>query len=238
MPMMPTTPHVLMIDDDRKLSRLFVDFLRANGIDAAVECDSAQGLARALREHWDLVVVDVMLPEMDGFQLLRQLRRESRVPVLMLTSRGGEDDRVQGLEQWADDYLAKTASSRELLARIRALLRRGAYSDHAQLQGTLRVGTLLIDLMARRVSLAGEDVALTPVEYDLLAALARARGEALSREQLVDRVRDRAFDPADRSIDVHISALRRKLGEASRAPRYVETVRGYGYRLRMSQPRV
>lgn len=124
--MMPTTPHMLMIDDDRKLSRLFVDFLRANGIDAAVEGDSAQGLARALREHWDLVVVDVMLPEMDGFQLLRQLRRESRVPVLMLTSRGGEDDRVQGLEQGADDYLAKTASSRELLARIRALLRRGA----------------------------------------------------------------------------------------------------------------
>jgi len=234
--MMPRSSRVLLIDDDRKLSRLLVDFMRSNGLDAAAEHEGASGLERALREEWDLVVLDVMLPEMDGYTVLRRLRAESSVPVLMLTSRGGEDDRVQGLEEGADDYLAKTASSRELLARIRALLRRSGYAGSPRGAVQVQIGELHVDMLARRVCMAGREVGLTPVEYDLLAALVRARGEALSREQLLDRIRDRAFDPGDRSIDVHISALRRKLGEESRMPRYVETVRGYGYRLRTPLP--
>jgi len=217
--------RVLLIDDDHKLARLIVEFLRSNGLHATVAHDGAEGARLAAEEQWDLVVLDVMLPLLDGFAVLRKLRAQScdsaRVPVLMLTARGGEDDRVRGLDDGADDYLAKTASSRELLARIRALLRRSTFlGQQAPAAEVLNVGALKIDTGARTASFDSTELVLTPVEYDLLLALARNKGRALSREQLLDQLRDRAFDGFDRSIDVHISALRRKLGDDPRKPRY------------------
>ena len=224
-------PRVLVVDDDRKLSGLLVEFLRSHGLDAAAAHDGPQGLRRAAEERWDLVVLDVMLPELDGFELLRKLRAGSRVPVLMLTARGGEDDRVFGLDQGADDYLPKTASSRELLARIRALLRRAAAPQPPVAEQTLSVGELRIDAAARAARIRGAPLSLTPVEFDLLLDLARHRGQVRSREALLDGIRDREFEASDRSIDVHVAALRRKLGDDPRAPALIRTVRTVGYLL-------
>ena len=227
----PLAARILLVEDDRKLARLLVDLLRAHGHAALAVHDGHAGIERAREERWDLVVLDVMLPGIDGFDVLRRLRRVSQVPVLMLTARGSDADRVAGLDGGADDYVAKTASSRELVARIGALLRRAAIAPPARTAQVLAAGDLHLDLDARAASLGERRLSLTPVELDLLIALLRFRGRVRSREQLLEQVRGRELGAFDRSIDVHIAALRRKLGDDPRAPRYIRTVRSAGYML-------
>lgn len=226
--------RILLIDDDRKLARMLAAFLEAQGYDCAVVHDGSEGLERAREESWDLLILDVMMPRLGGFEVLRALRGFSQAPVLMLTARGGDEDRIHGLEGGADDYVAKTASSRELLARIRAVLRRAAAAAPprpSEAQRDVTVGELHLDAAARRATLAGATLNLTPVEFDLLLALARHRGRVCSRESLVEQVREREFEAYDRSIDVHVASLRRKLADDPRAPRYIRTVRTVGYLL-------
>jgi DNA-binding response OmpR family regulator len=174
-----------------------------------------------------------MLPGMDGFEVLRRIRRSSEVPVLMLTARGDETDRIVGLEVGADDYLPKTFSTRELLARLRAVLRRGVRSTAPDAPPAVEivVGPLRVQPEARQALLDDRPLTLTPVEFDLLSSLARARGRVRTREALLDEIRDRNYEVFDRSIDVHISALRKKIGDDARSPRFIRTLRSAGYML-------
>ena len=222
--------RILLIDDDRKLTRLLGDLLAQQGFEVDAVYDGAEGIRRAQAGGWHLIVLDVMLPALDGLSVLRHLRTLSNVPVLMLTGRGAEDDRVAGLEQGADDYLPKTCSARELLARIRAILRRSA-ADASRAAAAITLGSLQINRAAREVRLNGTGVELTAVEFELLLALAGRPGEVCTREQLLEEVRDREFTGAERSIDMHIAALRRKLGDDPRAPSLIRTVRSAGYLL-------
>jgi DNA-binding response OmpR family regulator len=194
------------------------------------------GLERARSGGFHAVILDVMLPGLDGFEVLKQLRRESDVPVLMLTARGDEADRIVGLEIGADDYLPKTFSTRELLARLRAVTRRSTRTGKTVASGEkdaaveeLVVGALRVRLGSRTAVMGDEALLLTPVEFDLLASLARAKGRVKTREQLLDEIRERDFDVFDRSIDVHISALRKKLGDDPKEPHFIRTVRSAGY---------
>ena len=228
-------PQLLLIDDDVKLTRLLSGYLHEQGYSVTTRHDGESGLAQAINGEWDLILLDGMLPKLDGFDVLKRLRAQSAVAVLMLTARGDESDRIFGLDHGADDYLAKTASPRELVARIRALLRRSVASGALPAAGSgtsmTTIGALRIDARNRSAWLGDTLLNLTPVEFDLLAALARQPGTLLSRAQLVERLRDREFEHSDRSIDVHITGLRRKLGDDPRQPRYIRTVRGAGYRL-------
>ena len=228
-------PRLLLVDDDQKLCRLLGDYLAPLGYEVVAAHTGPEGLERALQDHFDAIILDVMLPGMNGFDVLRELRKSSQVPVLMLTAMGEEPDRIVGLEMGADDYLPKTFSTRELLARLRAVLRRSAAtarSAEPPRKAPLKVGDLWLDEEAHIVNLNDEPLALTPVEFGLLLALARNAGRVRTREQLLLEVADRDFEAFDRAIDVHISSLRRKLGDDPRDPRYIETVRGAGYRLR------
>lgn len=227
--------RLLMIDDDRKLCRLVSTYLEPLGFDVVCVHTGSEGVDRALQEvpPWHAILLDVMLPGLDGFEVLKRIRARSNVPVLMLTARGDETDRIVGLEVGADDYLPKTFSTRELLARLRAVLRRTALATttvRAQPPPTeIVAGAVRINLDARTVLLNDAPLTLTPVEFDLLVSLARARGRVRSREALLDEIRDRNYDVFDRSIDVHISALRKKLGDDAKEPRYIRTVRSAGY---------
>lgn len=226
--------RLLMIDDDRKLCRLVTDYLGPLGFDVTAVHTGPDGVARATAEDetWHAVILDVMLPGMDGFEVLKRIRARSQVPVLMLTARGDETDRIVGLEVGADDYLPKTFSTRELLARLRAVLRRSARptgSTAAPPPVEVVVGKLRLNLDARTAVLDAAPLALTPVEFDLLASLAKARGRVKTREALLDEIRDRNYDVFDRSIDVHISSLRKKLGDDAKEPRFIRTVRSAGY---------
>ncbi len=240
-------PRVLMIEDDRKLCRLLRDYLGPMGYELHAVHDGHAGVAAAAREPWHAVILDVMLPGIDGFEVLRQIRRDSTIPVLMLTARGDEADRIVGLEMGADDYLPKTFSPRELLARLRAVTRRtrptappasasaatpaSAGSATGGEEPEVVVRELRLDPGTRMASLAGAPLLLTAVEFDLLFSLARSPGRVKSREQLLEEVRERDYEVFDRSIDVHISAVRRKLGEDARSPRFIETIRSVGYRM-------
>ncbi len=226
--------RILMIDDDRKLCRLVADYLEPMGYALDAAHNGPDGLRLFQKGEYQAVILDVMLPQMDGFAVLKELRRESDIPVLMLTARGEETDRIVGLEMGADDYLPKTFSSRELLARLRAVTRRcqlteSRSSAEAAAEQTLRFAELEIEQASRTVRLHGELLTLTPLEYDLLAALANAAGRVLSRDRLLEAVSGRNYDVFDRSIDVHISSLRRKLGDNPREPRFIQTVRTAGY---------
>ena len=226
--------RILLIDDDVKLCRLIASYLQPLGYDVAAEHNGRAGLTRALSESFEAVLLDVMLPGLSGFDVLRELRKESQVPVLMLTALGEEADRIVGLEMGADDYLPKTFSTRELLARLRAVLRRSTLTARSQeppQAAPVVVGDLWIDNDDRRATLNDRPLTLTPVEYDLLVALARSAGRVRTREQLLLEVAEREFEAFDRAIDVHISSLRRKLGDDPRAPRFIETIRGTGYRM-------
>ena len=225
--------HVLLIDDDKKFCRLVVEYLRPMGYEAKSVHTGPEGVEQALAGEWHAVILDVMLPGLDGFEVLRRIRASSQVPVLMLTTRGEETDRIVGLEVGADDYLPKTFSARELLARLRSVTRR-AYSTplvQEPAKDDLVVGELRLIPAARTAYLRDLPLTLTPVEFDLLASLARARGRVKTREQLLEEIRDRNYETFDRSIDVHISALRRKLGDDAREPRYIRTCRAAGYML-------
>ena len=224
---------ILMIDDDKKLCRLVADYLEPMGYEVASAHDGVSGLEMVREDDFHAVILDVMMPQMDGFEVLKRLRRESDIPVLMLTARGEETDRIVGLEMGADDYLPKTFSSRELLARLRAVTRRYKVSERkaetAVKDQALVFGELHIDINARTVHLNEKVLNLTPIEYDLLACLAGAAGRVLTRDQLLDAVAGRSYEVFDRSVDVHISSLRRKLGEDPRNPRFIQTVRTAGY---------
>jgi len=231
----PGTPtRVLVIDDDRKLCRLIRDYLEPMGYAVSAAHTGPDGVEKATGESWHAVILDVMLPGLDGFEVLKQIRRRCDVPVLMLTARGDEADRIVGLEIGADDYLPKTFSTRELLARLRAVSRRAsrvASTDDDESPPEIVVGKLRINPAARVALLGDQLLALTPVEFDLLASLARAPGRVKTREQLLEEIRARNYDVFDRSIDVHISALRKKLGDDPQTPRFIRTLRSAGYML-------
>ena len=188
-----------------------------------------EGIAAATSEPWHAIILDVMLPGCDGFEVLRQIRAQSRVPVLMLTARGGEPDRIAGLEGGADDYLPKTFSPRELLARLRAVTRRAVPSERTAEKTPVVVGDVCVDPNTRTATHAGRPLGLTPVEFDLLHALVRAAGRVKTRDELMAEIRAREYEVFDRSIDVHVAALRKKLGDPAPAPRYIQTVRAAGY---------
>jgi two-component system response regulator CpxR len=224
---------ILIVDDDKKLCQLVADYLEPMGYDVEAAHNGAQGLQMILEGDYHAVILDVMMPQMDGFEVLKRLRKESDIPVLMLTARGEETDRIVGLEMGADDYLPKTFSSRELLARLRAVTRRYSISESQTASATtdkaLIFGSLEIEQNSRTVRLDTKTLNLTPIEYDLLTSLAGAAGRVLTRDQLLDAVAGRDYEVFDRSIDVHISSLRRKLGENPRNPRFIQTVRTAGY---------
>jgi len=226
-------PRILLIDDDRKFCRLLQDYLLPYGFDVEAVHSGPEGLETARQQKHEAIILDGMLPGMDGFDVLRELRKTSSVPVLMLTARGEEVDRIAGLETGADDYLPKTFSTRELLARLRAVIRRAklAPAGEDSVPADLVAGELRLNEGSHVVTLADEPVELTAIEFVLLRELMRARGRVKTRSQLLDAAADREFEVYDRSIDVHISSLRRKLGDDPKSPRYIHTVRGFGYQL-------
>jgi DNA-binding response OmpR family regulator len=225
----------LLIEDDVRLCRLVKDYLETMGYSVSMAHNGPAGLQLALKETFQAIILDVMLPGIDGFEVLRQLRIHSTVPVLMLTGRGEEADRIVGLEMGADDYLPKTFSTRELLARLRAVLRRSMMTEAQasdRRNGPVAIGNLYVDPGAHAALLNNQALPLTRQEFDLLLSLARASGRVKTREQLLLEVADRDFEGFDRSIDVHISSLRKKLGDDAKAPRWIETIRGVGYMLK------
>ncbi|MFN9743083.1 MAG: response regulator transcription factor [Acidobacteriota bacterium] len=225
--------RILLNDDDLKLCRLISDYLGPLGYEITAVHNGREGLSRATAGGFAAIILDVMLPGMNGHEILGQLRQVSTIPILMLTAMDDEADRIAGLEMGADDYLPKTFSMRELLARLRAVIRRSrivSSTINNQENGTeIIVQDLLIAPAARKASLAGQQLLLTPVEYDLVLCLARAADRVVSREQLLNEITDRNYEVFDRSIDVHISSLRRKLGDEARNPRYIRTIRSAGY---------
>jgi len=224
--------RLLLVDDDEKLCGLVRYYLGPLGYDVSFAHNGIDGLDRALNGGYDAVLLDVMLPRMDGIEVLRRLRARSSVPVLMLTGLGDEADRIVGLEIGADDYLPKTFSTRELLARLRAVLRRARLTTAARQearQSAVVVSDLHIDPESRAASLGGQALILTTVEFDLLLSLARAQGRVKTREKLLLEVAERDFEAFDRSIDVHISSIRKKLGDDPKSPVYIQTIRGVGY---------
>jgi two-component system response regulator CpxR len=225
--------RLLIVDDDKKLCRLLTDYLEPLGYCLTSVHTGTEGAQRGSAEAWHAVILDMMLPGMDGLQVLRKIREKSDVPVLMLTARGEEADRIVGLEFGADDYLPKTFSTRELLARLRAVTRRlyRAPSVEPVASADIVIGELRIISDARTATLAERTLYLTPVEFDLLHSLARAAGRVKTRDQLLEEIRERDYEVFDRSIDVHISALRRKLGDDAKSPRYIRTHRSAGYML-------
>lgn len=229
--------RILVVDDDVKLCRLIREYLEPMGYEISAAHTGPEGLDIALREPFSALILDLMLPGMDGFSVLRRLRQSSNVPVLMLTGRGEEPDRIVGLELGADDYLPKTFSTRELLARLRAVIRRSimaasSLENSAHRSKPVIVGDLYIDQESRAVTLSEQPLQLTAVEFDLLLSLAKAAGRVKTREQLLLEVADRNFDVFDRSIDVHISSIRRKLGDDPKSPRFIITIRSAGYMMR------
>jgi DNA-binding response OmpR family regulator len=225
--------RVLMVDDDKKLCRLLIEYLKPLGYEVVAVHTGLEGVEQALAASWHAVILDVMLPGMDGLEVLRRIRASSEVPVLMLTARGDETDRIVGLEIGADDYLPKTFSTRELLARLRSVTRRAyrAPAIQALSDDDIVIGQLRIVPSARGAFLSGCTLSLTPVEYELLLSLARAMGRVKTRDQLLEEIRERDYEVFDRSIDVHISALRRKLGDDAKSPRFIRTFRSAGYML-------
>jgi DNA-binding response OmpR family regulator len=225
-------PRLLVVDDDRDLCQLVTQYLEPEGFTLSVVHTGGEGVKTAVEGNHELIVLDVMLPDKKGFDVLREIRMRVRTPVLMLTAKGDEFDRILGLELGADDYLPKPFSPRELIARITAILRRSGWqseSNTASRPPVIRSADIELDLAARTVSKAGEPLRLTSAEFDLLRAFVEAPGQVLTRESLVENVLDRKFSPFDRSIDLHISNLRRKLGPQSDGAERIRSVRGIGY---------
>ncbi|MGY2051975.1 response regulator [Methylobacterium sp. JK268] len=220
------TERLLMVDDDRRLAAMVSDYLSGEGYAVSLRFTAREGHEAVRRERFDAVILDVMLPDLDGFELCRQLRTQSGVPILMLTAKGEDTDRIIGLEIGADDYLPKPFNPRELLARIRALLRRHRAPDEA---APLAFGRLQIDPGSRTVRVDGEERRLTSRQFDLLLVLANHPGRVLSRERLMDLLGGDERDAFDRSIDVHVSRLRALIEDDPRAPRRLITIRGAGY---------
>ena len=222
--------RILVIDDDRELCELLSDYLSGEGFAVTAVYQGEQGAAEALAGEYALVVLDVMLPAMNGFDVLRKIRQAGSLPVSMMTARGDDVDRIVGLELGADDYLPKPFNPRELVARIRAIQRRTEREEGAARRSTeLRVGDLQLCATDRSVYQAGREVALTSVEFTLLEILLRQAGQVVSRAELVEKALGRRLAAYDRSIDVHVSALRKKLGHFDGDRERIKTIRGIGY---------
>jgi DNA-binding response OmpR family regulator len=222
--------RVLMIDDDVKLCRLVGEYLAPFGFEVTAVHRGPEGVTAVGNETYDAVILDVMLPGIDGFEVLRQIRAMSGIPVLMLTALGDEPDRIVGLEIGADDYLPKTFSTRELLARLRAVTRRSQIAIRGADSGDeISIGDILLSPTSRIATRGGRALDLTALEFDLLHCLVRSAGRVLNRDQILDEVAGREYDVFDRSIDVHISSVRRKLGDDFKNPRYIRTLRSVGY---------
>jgi two-component system phosphate regulon response regulator OmpR len=219
-------PRILLIEDDRRLAEMLSTYLGEAGLSVSVAGNGRDGLARLEREPHEALVLDLTLPDMDGLDVCRRLRASSEIPVLMLTARGDPMDRVVGLEMGADDYLPKPFEPRELLARLRAILRRGPAAASSRV---LRFGRLEIDRDARCVRVDGAERPLTAHQFALLQALAERPGRVLSRDTLMDLVRGEALEAFDRSIDVHVSRIRAAIEDDAKRPRRLLTVRGAGY---------
>lgn len=225
---MPSVARILVVDDEPKIVQLVRDYLERAGFAVSTARNGHEALMRARQERPDLIVLDLGLPELDGLEVTRRLRRDSGVPIIMLTARDDETDKVVGLELGADDYVTKPFSPRELEARVRAVLRRHTRDSDTDL---LRAGELTLDLPRLRTEVSGRPVELTATEFQLLAALARQPGRVFTRGQLLDAIHGVAFDSYERAIDAHVKNIRRKIEPDPRAPRYLLTVYGVGYRL-------
>lgn len=225
--------RVLIVDDDEELCELVAEYLEPEGFSVEVTDDGLAGVERALANTYAIIVLDVMLPDINGFEVLRRIRAKSRTPVLMLTARGADVDRIVGLELGADDYLPKPFNPRELVARIQAILRRTrditAAAAATPLPDTLIVGDVRLNTGARTVHRGGEPVELTSAEFDVLALMLAKAGRVVSREELSEAALGRPLAPLDRSIDMHVSSLRRKLGTEADGVERFKTVRGTGY---------
>lgn len=224
------TVTVVYVEDDERLARLTSQYLTSHGLDVVVVSRGDLAVAEVLRVRPDVVLLDLMLPGADGLEVCRRLRERADVPIIMVTARGEEADRVMGLEGGADDYVSKPFSSRELLARVRAHARRARGKAGPQ-STRIEVGELVVDASTMTATLRGERLALTTYEFALLRVLAERAGRVLGREQLLELVHGSAEDAFDRSIDVHVSRLRHKLGDDPRTPRLLKTIRGVGYML-------
>jgi DNA-binding response OmpR family regulator len=222
---------ILVVEDEESISQPFAEALRRAGFEAIVTATAAGALELASDAEPDLVILDLSLPDGDGRDVCRELRRRSDVPIVMLTARGTEMDRIVGLELGADDYVVKPFSAREVISRIRAVLRRSAARDGvAAEQSPIRIGGIELDSGARRARLDGAELDLSRKEFDLLAELMRNAGRVVKREELMSKVWDVNWFGSTKTLDVHIGWLRRKLGDDSNHPRYIETVRGVGFR--------
>lgn len=223
------SPKILVVDDEQRIVRLVRSYLEQAGYTVVEANDGQTALIQARREKPDLVVLDLGLPGIDGLEVARVLRRERDTPIIMLTARVEDTDKIVGLELGADDYMTKPFNPRELVARVRAVLRRAIGSTPAA--ETLRVGGLELDMGGHRVTLDGRPLDLTPTEFELLAVLMRNPGRVFTRLELLDRVQGEAFEGYERTVDAHIKNLRAKLGDDPRHPRYIQTVFGVGYKL-------
>ena len=222
--------RILLVEDEESITTPLSEALGREGFDVSVAGTAASALELVGSERPDLVLLDVMLPDGSGFDVARELRRDSRVPIIMLTARGEEADRVAGLELGADDYVVKPFSARELVARVRAVLRRAAEAGERRTEGPLVVGQVRVDAERRTAALDGDELELSRKEFDLLRLLMENAGAVVTRERLIDEVWDTNWYGSTKTLDVHVSALRRKLGDDSNDPRYIHTVRGVGFR--------
>ncbi len=229
-----TTPTaaktVLVVEDEESLASTLSYNFRKNGFNVISAADGVEGLQAARRDQPDVIVLDLMLPRMDGLEVCRRVRADSDVPILMLTAKGEEFDKVMGLEMGADDYLTKPFSMRELMARVRALLRRASSRAPADDATQIAAGTIELDLRGRTVRRSGTEVALKPKEFDLLFFLAKNAGQVFTREQLLEHVWGYEFFGGSRTVDVHVRWIREKLEESPAQPRHILTVRGVGYK--------
>ena len=231
---MPLMKTILVVDDEARIAQLARDYLEHAGFAVVVAGDGPAALTAVRQRRPDLVVLDLGLPGLDGLDVTRELRRGSTIPIVMLTARDDELDKLLGLELGADDYLTKPFSPRELVARVRAVLRRAERPVEAT--ETIQAGDVVLDVPRMRTEVAGTPVDLTPTEFQLLATLASSPGRIFTRSQLLDALRGVAFETYERAIDSHIKNLRRKLEPDPREPRYVLTVYGVGYRFADDRP--
>ncbi len=227
------TDRILMIEDDEQLSSMTADYLSGFGMRLAIAPTADEGRKLLASENFDALLLDVMLPDGDGFEICREVRARSDIPILMLTARGEDTDRIVGLELGADDYLPKPFNPRELIARLRAIMRRR--TGPAPHTALLRFGNLVIDRDARTLHIDGNERTLTGYQFDLLLALAEHAGRVMSRETLMDKVRGEELDAFDRSIDVHISRIRAAIEDDPKHPRRIITIRGSGYMFTRNQ---